>query len=343
MINPYATLDVSKESTPAEIKKAYRRLAMKFHPDRNPGDTEAESKFKEVSHAYEILSDPEKKNNEDMFGSAGAQPAGFPGGFESGGSPFDIFDMFGDVFGQPRQRRPQRNQPGKDIRITATIGFLDSIFGSQKDLKVNVNAGCVPCAATGSETRKTLRCSVCGGTGFVIIRQAFMKANARCHGCSGKGQTPEKQCAPCTGTGMVNSLETIKVSIPPGVDDNSTLRLVGRGHANQFGAHRGNMLITLNVERHEEFIKDGKHIHSNIYIPFNVAALGGVVPVSTVHGTQTVKIASGTQCNSTLRLRRKGVPGTGPRPTGHHFVKVIVSVPKDVTDQQRELIKKLKL
>ena len=344
MIYPYSILGISKDADASEIKKSYRRLAMKFHPDRNPGDAKAEAKFKEVSQAYEILSDPEKKNNYDMYADPAGRPQGFPGGFQSGGSPYDIFDMFGDVFGQPH-RRQQRNraQPGKDIRVNATISFLDSVFGSQRDLRVNVSTGCKPCAASGSETKRSSRCQTCGGAGFVTIRQAFMRANAQCHVCNGKGQIPEKKCDECSGAGHVSTTETVKVSIPPGVDNNSTLRLAGKGHANIFGTHRGNLLINLTVAPHEEFTKDGKHIHSTVSIPFNVASLGGVVPVNTVHGIQTVKIKPGTQCNSTLRLRRKGVPGQNARPTGHHYARMVVSVPTELTPEQKELIKKLKL
>ena len=344
MIDPYSVLGISRDADASEIKKSYRRLAMKFHPDRNPDDTEAEAKFKEVSHAYEVLSDPEKKSNYDSYGDPDGRPQGFPGGFETGGTPYDIFDMFGDVFGQPHQRRQRnRSQQGKDIRINATINFLDSIFGTQKDLRVNVNLGCSTCSSTGSETKKTARCQTCGGTGFVTVRQAFMRANVQCHTCHGKGHIPEKPCTACNGSGRTTESEVIKVSIPPGVDNNSTLRLSGKGHANMFGSHRGNLLINLTVAPHDEFTKDGKHIHSTVSIPFNVASLGGVVPVNTVHGVQTVKIKPGTQCNSTLRLRRKGVPGRNARPTGHHFVRIVVAVPTELTTEQKELIKKLKL
>ena len=345
--NPYVVLGVDKSASESEIKKAYRKLALKFHPDRNQGDEAAEKKFKEISYAYEILSDPEKRKNFDMFGSPEGPGQGFhggQGGFNPGGSPFDIFDMFGDVFGHPHQRqRTQRNKPGKDIKLSLNISFMDSIFGCQKDIQVKTNVGCESCDHTGSTTRRTHRCQTCGGTGFVVIRQAFMRANAQCPDCHGRGEVPENPCLACNGTGQKPGTESIKVSVPPGVDNGSTLRIVGKGHLNMYGTNRGNMFINLRVEDHEEFTKDGRHIHSTVAMPFNVAILGGVLPVNTVHGVQTVKIAPGTQCNSTLRLKRKGVPGSRARPTGHHLVRLVVDIPSSVTNEQKELIRKLNL
>ena len=342
--NPYEVLGISKSASEAEIKKAYRKLALKFHPDRNQGDDSAEAKFKEVSYAYEILSDPEKRKNFDTFGNPDGPGAGFSGGFSTGGSPFDIFDMFGDVFGHPHQRRKtQRNKPGKDLKVSLNISFMDSIFGCQRDIQVKTNVACDSCDHTGSTTGKTFKCASCNGAGFVTIRQGFMRANAQCPDCHGRGIVPENKCSPCSGTGQKPGQESIKISVPPGVDNGTTLRVVGKGHLNKYATHRGNMFITLRVSDHPEFSKDGKNIHSTVEMPFNVAVLGGVLPVNTVHGIQTVKISPGTQCNSTLRLKRKGVPGVGARPTGHHLVHLVVKVPQAVTGEQQELIRKLNL
>jgi molecular chaperone DnaJ len=170
-----------------------------------------------------------------------------------------------------------------------------------------------------------------------------MRANAQCPDCNGRGQVPEQKCTVCNGMGQKPGVESIKVSVPPGVDDGSTLRVVGKGHLNKYATNRGNLFITLRVPEHNEFTKDGRNIHSTVAMPFNVAVLGGVLPVNTVHGIQTVKIAPGTKCNSTLRLKRKGVPGNGPRPTGHHLVHLVVSVPESITNEQKELIRKLNL
>ena len=344
--NPYSVLGVDKSASEAEIKKAYRKLALKFHPDRNQGDSSAEAKFKEISYAYEILSDPEKKKNFDMFGSPDGPGQGFhgQGGFSSGGSPFDIFDMFGDVFGHPNQRRrTQKNKPGKDIKVALNITFEDSIFGCQREVQLKTNVGCDSCDHTGSMTRKLHHCQSCGGAGFVTIRQGFMRANAQCPDCGGRGKVPEQACTACNGMGQKPGVESIKISVPPGVDNGSTLRVIGKGHLNKYATNRGNLFITLRVPEHKEFTKDGRHIHSTVAMPFNVATLGGVLPVNTVHGVQTVKIAPGTQSNSTLRLKRKGVPGVAARPTGHHLVHLVVDVPKSVTPEQKELIRKLNL
>ena len=344
--DPYTILGVSKDASQADIKKAYRKLALKYHPDRNQDNEDAETKFKEISFAYEILSDSDKRKNYDMYGTPeGPAGHGFNSSdFHDGGSPFDIFDMFGDVFGQPHRRaQSRRNTRGKDIKVQFNIAFLDSIFGCQKDVTINVNLGCKPCKSTGSATGDVQRCQTCGGTGFVVIRQAFMRANAQCPNCSGKGQVPKNPCDACSGNGQVPSQETIKITIPAGINDGSTLRVSSKGHLNIMNTHRGNLLIRVGVQDHPEFTKDGKNIHSTVEMPFSTAALGGVLPVNTVHGIQTVKITPGTQCNSTLRLRRKGVPGSGARPTGHHFVHLVVSVPRDLTTDQSELIRKLKL
>lgn len=344
-INPYSILGIDKSASDAEVKKAYRKLALKFHPDRNPDDASAEARFKEISQAYEVLSDPQKRKNFDTYGDPEGMPHGFSGGFNpQSNSPFDIFDMFGDVFGHPHQRsRARKNTPGKDIKVRLQVPFMDSIFGCQKDITVNTTSICNSCDGTGSKTRKTYRCRTCSGAGFITIRQGFMRANAQCHDCLGLGQVPEQKCDNCDGRGQVGNAETIKVTIPPGIDSGSTLRVIGKGHLNQHATHRGNLFVSLSVSDHPEFTKDGRNIHSTIAMPFNIAALGGVIPVNTVHGVQTVKIKPGTQCNATLRLKRKGVPGSGARLTGHHLVHLTVKVPDSLSSEQKELIRKLNL
>ena len=339
----YSILGVPKSANEKEIKKAYRKLAMKYHPDRNQGDEAAESKFKEISHAYEILSDPEKKQNYDTYGTP--DPGGYTGGHRhEGPNPFDIFDMFGDVFGprQTRQSRP-RAQRGKDINVRLTLTFHDAVFGCQKDVNVQTLGPCRSCGATGSTNGKLNRCGMCGGTGYVTQQQGFMRVNMTCPSCHGKGMMPDQVCMPCGGGGQTPTSEKIKVTIPPGVDNGTTLRVAGKGHPNAQGAHHGNLMVRIQVAPDPRFSREGSDIHSNSNMSFTVASLGGVLEVETIYGKQTIKVKPGTQPGSTFRLRSKGIPGYRTRAPGHHYVHLNVDVPTALTSEQKELIRKLKL
>ena len=344
MSDLYGILGVDKNANEKEIKKAYRKLALKFHPDRNPDNEAAEAKFKEISHAYEVLSNPEKKQNYDTYGTADvhADP-----GFSSGpprGNPFDIFDMFGDVFGQPQSHRPRpQARRGKDLNVQLILSFHDAMFGCQKDVNVQTMGACRSCGATGSANGKLNRCQTCAGTGYITHRQAFMRVNSTCPGCYGKGSIPDQACMPCGGNGQVPANEKIKVTIPPGVDSGMTLRVVGKGHLNQQGTHAGNLMVKIQVRPDSKFSREGKDIHSKAKMSFAIASLGGILEIETIYGKQTIKVKPGTQSGSTLRLRRKGVPGYQSRPTGHHYVHLNVTIPMKLTSNQKELIRKLKL
>ena len=341
----YAILGISKTADEKEIKKAYRKLALKYHPDRNPDNEEAETKFKEISHAYDVLSDPEKKQNYDMFGSE-APPEYATGnqGSYPHSNPFDIFDMFGDVFGNPhKRRRPRQPRRGADIHVKLSISFREAIFGCQKSIRVNSTQGCRDCGATGSSDGQLARCRQCGGTGHVTHRQAFVHVNSTCPSCRGKGLIPESPCIPCGGGGRVPVSESIKVTIPMGVDDGMTLRVAGKGNMGENGASPGSLMLKLLDQKDPRYTREGNSIHSDEKISFSLAALGGVLSVETIHGRQTVKIAPGTQPNATLRLRGKGVPASRRNPAGHHYVQLVVEVPKNLTSEQKELIRKLKL
>ena len=305
----YAILGINKSANEKEIKKAYRKLAMKYHPDRNQGDEKAETKFKEISHAYEILSDPEKKQNYDTYGTPdpGFSPGGgYSGGHAEGPNPFDIFDMFGDVFGprQTRQSRP-KVQRGKDINVRLTLTFYDAVFGCQKNVNVQTLGGCRDCGATGSATGQLNRCNSCGGTGYISQQQGFMRVNMTCPGCHGRGMMPDRVCIPCGGNGQVPTNEKIKVTIPPGVDDGTTLRVAGKGHPNRQGTHNGNLMVRIQVVPDSRFSREGNDIHSD--------------------------------------SKSKGVPGHRRRAPGHHYVHLGVEIPTSLTNDQKELIRKLKL
>ena len=337
----YAVLGISKNADEKEIKKAYRKLAMKYHPDRNQDDVDAENKFKEISHAYDVLSDPEKKQNYDMFGSPDP-PTGAHG--HGGANPFDIFDMFGDVFGNPYKRqRPKQPRRGRDVHTRVSLSFEEAIFGCQKSVSVKSTQGCRDCGATGAVNGQLVRCNQCGGTGHITHRQGFIHMNSTCPHCHGKGMIPQIPCIPCGGGGRIPTAEFIKVTIPAGVDNGVTLRVAGKGSIGEAGAGPGSLMVKITVKDSPQFNRDGNHIYSDKKISFTLAALGGVLEVDTVHGVQTVKIAPGTQSNSTLRLRDKGVPRSRRNPPGHHYVQLVVDVPKRLTAEQKELIRKLKL
>ena len=338
----YAILGIEKSADEKEIKKSYRKLAMKYHPDRNPDDESAENKFKEISYAYEILSDPEKKKNYDMYGTPDPGAQSYSGNY-SGGDPFDIFDMFGDVFGQRQQRSRPQQRRGKDINVRLTLSFNDAVFGCQHDVNTRTMAPCRVCGATGSSSGQLTRCGSCAGTGYITHRQGFMRVNSACPNCQGRGMMPEKPCIPCGGIGQIPTNDKIKVTIPPGVDDGTILRVTGKGHPNHQGSHNGNLMVQINVTPDPRFSRDGRDIHTSVPMSFTVATLGGVLEVETIHGKQTIKVTPGTQSGSTLRLRQKGVPGYRSRATGHHYVHLAVDVPTALTSDQKELIRKLKL
>lgn len=341
----YELLGVTRQADEKEIKKAYRQLALKYHPDRNQGDAAAETRFKEISYAYDVLSNPEKKANYDKYGSPEG-PSSAGRSQHSGGAPFDIFDMFNEVFGQGQSRSQsdsRANRPGRDLSVRTTITFLEAIFGCQKELKVNVSVGCVPCNSTGSSTGKVSKCKVCAGTGYVVIRQAFMKVNTQCHGCSGKGTAPEQMCKECLGNGQVQGTDVVKISIPSGVDSDSKLRIPARGQVNPVSGRRGDLYVHLDVESHPTFTREGRDIYSVVKMSFVTACIGGSISVETVQGLQSMKVTPGMQSGSTLRLKNLGVPASTTGPAGHHFVQLIVDVPKKLTAQQEELIRKLNL
>jgi molecular chaperone DnaJ len=345
MTDFYSTLGLGRTSSEKEIKKAYRKLALKYHPDRNPDNSVAETKFKEVQQAYEVLGSPEKRKKYDVYGHENSNPAGNPRP-SSGGSPFDIFDMFGDMFGNARRPREKNKNEftGEDVQARVILTFHDAVMGCTREVSVQVRNACSPCTGTGSSNGKLNRCNMCSGTGYITRRQAFMQVNSQCPSCHGAGMTPDKACHVCTSMGHVVSIKKITVTIPPGVDNGVTLRVAGHGHPNRMGRHNGSLLLRIQVQPDARFTRKENDIYGDAQVSFSTAALGGTLEVETVYGPQVVKIIPGTQPGSVLRLREKGIP-SGPftRHTGDHYVSVGVVIPTHLTNEQKELIQKLKL
>lgn len=349
----YATLGVSRDADDKEIKKAYRKMAMKYHPDKNPGDKEAEEKFKEVNEAYEVLSDAEKKNIYDQYGSDAINGqggfGGGAGGFGAGGFE-DIFDIFGSAFGGgfggfggggARRRGPRR---GEDIRQSITIDFKDAAFGKKFSIKINRNEECDECHGSGCKpgtSKKT--CSTCGGTGSVrdVKQTPFgnIASTRTCPTCGGTGEIIEEPCSKCGGKGHIRKTKTIDVDIPAGIDDGQIIRLAGQGEIGELGGPRGDLLIIVNVRRDEIFQREGFDVYVEMPISFVQAALGDDVLVPTIDGNVKYSIPEGTQTGTVFRLKGKGIQRLNSSSRGDQYVKVKVEVPTKLSDKQKNLLK----
>ena len=340
MVDFYKILDVDRGADADTIKKAYRKLAMKYHPDRNQGDESAEAKFKEISHAYEVLSDEKKRQNYDQFGSAEA-PGGFDG-YRSTGSPFDIFDMFNDVFGRRSGSGRQQHAKAGNLHVDLNISFKDAVFGCERNINISVSTPCRDCGTTGCATGSPKRCNHCGGLGRVGQRQGFMQINIECPMCNGRGAVPKTTCIPCGGSGYHPKIQSVQVRIPVGVSTGQKLRVAGKGEQAP-GALPGDLIIRIVTGSSPTFTRENMDIHSTAKMSFRVASLGGSIDVTTVHGKQAIKIPPGTDVGTTMRLRNQGVPGARSRRPGHHYVHLDITVPKTLTNEQRNLIEKLDL
>ncbi|RME55401.1 molecular chaperone DnaJ [Candidatus Woesearchaeota archaeon] len=341
----YEILGVDKNASKEEIKKAYKRLAKKYHPDLNK-ETGSAEKFKEINEAYSVLSDDHKRANYDRFGSAEENFSGFQSsGFEGFGE--DIFsDIFENFFGSsPFGRKRKQQERGRDITYTIEIDFEDAVFGAKKEISFEKYVKCEDCDGTGSEDGKMHKCSECHGTGQVYqqFRTPFgiIRQSVSCPACKGKGKVIKNKCKTCHGTGRVKQYKTIKVNIPPGVESGTTLRIVNEGEAGKNGGLPGHLYIEILVRPHKEFKREGNDIHINLPISFAQAALGDVVEVPTLEGKVKMKIPSGTQSHTIFRLKGKGVPYLHSSGRGDELVKVIVEVPTKLTNKQKEIIKQL--
>lgn len=349
----YDVLGVGKSADETEIKKAYRKLAMKYHPDKNPGDKEAEEKFKEINEAYEVLSDETKRRNYDQFGHEGVNGQGFGGAGGFGGQDFggfnDIFgDIFGDMFGggfsgsgRTRRRGPER---GADIKQTINISFEEAAFGKKVQLKINRSEECDECHGSGAKpgtSKKT--CPTCNGSGQVqsVQRTPFgnIASSRTCSTCNGEGEVIDSPCSKCHGKGSIRKTKTIEADIPAGIDEGQMIKLSGQGELGTRGGPRGDLYIEVNIKAHSLFTREGYDVYLEMPITFAQATLGDKIQVPTLDGKVEYQVPEGTQTGTVFRLKGKGIPKLRSSVRGDQYVKVTVEIPKKLNDKQKELVR----
>jgi len=349
----YEILGVAKKASDDEIKKAYRKLAMQFHPDRNPGNAEAERKFKEATDAYENLKDPQKRAAYDTYGhnaSGGMGGGGHGGGHgDFGGFDFnDIFSNFGDIFGDfgagKSSKKRSAASRGSDVRYNLEISLAEAFLGAHKNISFSIQTSCETCKGSGAEKdEKPVTCTTCQGSGKIRAQQGFFIVERTCGGCSGTGQIIKNPCKTCRGEGRVNKEKKLVVKIPAGVDEGNKIRLAGEGEAGQRGGQAGDLYAFISIKKHEFFNRDGDDIYCEVPIKFTTAALGGAIEVPIIDATKAkLQIPSGTQTNQQFRLKSKGmsVLNAGGR-RGDMFVKVFVETPVKLTSEEKSLLEKL--
>ena len=351
----YEVLGLKKGASDDEIKKAFRKMAMKYHPDKNPGDKKAEEQFKQINEAYSVLSDPDKKNKYDRFGHAGVDPnSGFGGegfggfgGFGGGGFE-DIFDMFGGMFGGGASRQRRRNGPikGNDLQKAMAITFEEAAFGIKKEIQLTKYVECGTCKGSGAQagTSKTA-CSKCGGTGEIHTMQktpfGTFQSSSPCPDCNGTGQTNEHPCHDCGGTGKVRKTVTISVDIPAGVDNDSVISIKGQGEPGSNGGPNGDLYVVLSVKPHKFFERKGQDLWLEIPLTFDQAALGDDITVPTLEGKVSYKVPAGTQPNTVFRLKSKGIKSIRSSRKGDLYVRVILEIPTKLNSKQKKAIQNM--
>lgn len=339
----YEILGVAKGVSEADLKKAYRRVAMKYHPDRNPDDKDAEEKFKEASEAYEVLSDENKRAAYDQYGHAGLEGAGGMGGGFSGGGFSDIFgDVFGDIFGGGGGGRRGGPARGSDLRYTLELSLEDAVKGTSVKIKVPTLVSCKTCDGSGAKSgTKPATCTTCGGHGQVRMQQGFFSVQQTCPTCRGKGKIITDPCKDCHGHGRVEETKTLNVKVPPGVDNGDRIRLAGEGEAGAEGGPSGDLYVQISVKEHEFFQRDGKNLYCEVPIGLVEACLGGEIEVPTLDGRVKLKIPEETQTGKLFRLRGKGVAPVRGGAAGDLLCRVIVETPVNLTSKQKDLLRQL--
>ena len=353
----YEVLGVSKTATDDELKKAFRQLAKKYHPDINPGDKDAEEKFKEIQEAYAVLSDPQKRSQYDQFGHAAFSGAGGAGGFDFSSMDFgDIFgDIFGDLFGGGgfggRSRGASQNGPmkGANLRASVQVTFLEAAFGCDKELELSLKDECPNCHGTGARPGTSPEtCTQCGGRGRVMYTQQSLFGTVQnvrtCPECGGSGKMVKDKCPDCRGAGYVSNRKKISVTIPAGIDDGQSIRIRDKGEPGVNGGPRGDLLVEVRVAEHPIFQRRGMDVYSTAPISYAQAALGGKLRITTIDGEVEYDVKPGTQTDSRIRLRGKGIPSLRNKNTrGDHYVTLVVQVPTGLSNQAKEALRQFDL
>jgi len=334
----YEILGVSRNSSPDEIKKAFRRLALQYHPDRNSSDAGAEERFKELNEAYSVLSDPEKRDQYDRFGHAGPSGQGFGGfgDFQGMGVEDIINDFFGGIFGGGGGGRSRR---GADLRYNLTVTFEDAVFGAEKEISVPRMGACGECGGSGARKgSRPEKCGACNGRGQVTIQQGFFSIRRTCSRCGGTGEVIRDPCGACSGSGQVRESRTLKVKIPPGVETGTRLKLRGEGEAGPGGGSTGDLYVVLSVREHPFFVRDGADLFCEVPITFPQAAMGAKIDVPTLSGKKELSVPGGTASGHEFVLKGEGVASLSSGRRGNLVIRVLIEVPKKLNKKQKELL-----
>jgi molecular chaperone DnaJ len=341
----YESLGVSKNASPEELKKAYRKLAREFHPDKNPGNAEAEARFKEVQSAYDVLSDAEKRKSYDRLGTTNGRPdGGSPGGTTFDFGDFDLGDIFGGVFGRGGRtaEQPQRGQRGNDVEVAVNVSFEDSLRGVQVTVPVQLELACHTCHGTGAApgTAPT-QCPKCGGRGVVATSQGLFALQQPCPLCHGMGSIVEKPCPTCHGSGRERRTKRYTVKIPAGVKNGTRIKLKGKGEAGYGGASAGDLYVVTRVEPSKIYERRGDDLITQVPVSYSTAALGGSVEVQTPEGAVSLKIPAGTEDGKLLRIKGRGAPRLKGSGNGDVLARIHIEVPKRISKKERELLEQL--
>jgi molecular chaperone DnaJ len=335
----YQVLELTRTCTEVEIKKAYRRLAMKFHPDRNPDDHEAEEKFKEAKEAYEVLTDAQKRAIYDQHGHEGLSARG-GGGYSASDAFGDIFgDVFGDIFGGGRRGGRNQVYRGADLRYDLELDLEQAVFGHSANVEFTTLGECEPCTGSGAAPgSKSTSCETCNGVGQVRMQQGFFAVQQTCPRCKGRGQIISQPCDSCLGQGRLRRKKTLSVKVPQGVDNGDRIRLQGEGEAGRNGGPAGDLYVEIRVREHPIFERDGSHLSCEVPISFVTASLGGTIEVPTLEGNVDLKVPGETQSGRIFRLREKGVKPVRGGPTGDLLCRIVVETPVNLTEEQRQML-----